>query len=127
MSFLNVAWSWPDYFKSISGIGDYNEALTKAFDIISLVLWIILGIVGAVGAIYAIMLGIQLARAEDQGKRDDAKKHLVTVLIAVAVTLLLIIFFTTLLPAILSAFSTSVKKDAEGTGNLINPLLNLLR
>ena len=123
MAFMNVVWSWGAYFEQKAG--EYGEALGKAFKIVELVMWILLGIVGAVGAIYAIILGIQLARAEDQGKRDDAKKHLVTVLIAVAVTLLLILFFTTLLPAIVSAFSGRVE-NPDTIGSVVNPLLNLL-
>lgn len=74
------------------------------FGTISIVLYVIMGLVGAAGAIYAIYLGVQLARAEDQGKRDDAKKHLITVLIAVAVTIVLILFFNELLPLIVQAF-----------------------
>ncbi len=69
------------------------------------VLWAIMAIVGAAGAIYAIVLGVNLARAEDQSKRDEAKKRLVTTLIAVGVTIALVIFFNTLLPMIIAAFS----------------------
>ena len=69
------------------------------------VLWAIMAIVGAAGAIYAIILGVNLARAEDQSKRDEAKKRLVTTLIAVGVTIALVIFFNTLLPMIIAAFS----------------------
>ena len=123
-SLLNVAWTWGDYFKDNGG--DYGSTLSTAFSTITTVLWIILGIVGAMGAVYAIWLGIQLAKAEDQGKRDEAKKHLITVLIAVAVTLLLILFFNILLPAILSAFVTTKHEDTTETGNFIKPLLNLI-
>ncbi len=63
-----------------------------------------MGIVGAVGAIYAIWLGVQLARADEQSKRDDAKKHLITCLVAVAVTVVLVLFFNLLLPEIVKAF-----------------------
>jgi len=113
-----IAWNWSDYFKNVVGEGaSYNVALASAFSTISTILWIILGIVGAMGAVYAIWLGIQLARAEDQGKRDEAKKHLITVIIAVGVTVLLILFFNTLLPAILSAFNTQ-----EGVDSFINLL-----
>lgn len=118
-SLLNLAWGWADYFKNTAGA--YAETLSQAFNVISLVLWIILGIVGAMGAVYAIWLGIQLARAEDQGKRDEAKKHLITVIIAVGVTLLLIIFFNVLLPMILSAFNSGTTPDS-GDG-----FINLLR
>lgn len=109
-----IAWTWSEYFKNIAGNADYNLALSSAFDTISTILWIILGIVGAIGAVYAIWLGIQLAKAEDQGKRDEAKKHLITVIIAVGVTILLILFFNTLLPALLSAFSTQAPAPNAG-------------
>ena len=89
MSLLNIAWSWTDFFQA-----EYTEKLgidantvtllNKVFNIISIVLWVVLGLVGAVGAVYAIFLGVQLARAEEQGKRDDAKKHLITVFIPLA-------------------------------------------
>ena len=48
--------------------------------------------------------GYALAKAEDTSKRDEAKKHLITVLIAVAVTIALVLFFTQLLPLIINAF-----------------------
>ena len=65
------------------------------------ILYAIMAVVGAAGAIYAIVLGVNLARAEDQSKRDEAKKRLITTLIAVAITVALVLFFTLLLPVIL--------------------------
>lgn len=116
---LDTSWSWGDYFRK--NVPSYSDALVKAFDTITLVMWIILGVVGAIGAIYAVYLGIQLARAEDQGKRDEAKKHLITVLIAVGITLLLILFFNVLLPGILSAFASN---NGAGEKTFINLFLN---
>ena len=72
------------------------------------VLWAIMAIVGAAGAIYAIVLGVNLARAEDQSKRDEAKKRLITTLVAVGITIALVIFLNTLLPYIISAFSDQI-------------------
>ena len=69
------------------------------------VLWAIMAIVGAAGAIYAIVLGVNLAKAEDTSKRDEAKKRLIYVLIAVAVTIALVLFFNLLFPYIIAAFS----------------------
>lgn len=107
MKFLNMlAAGWIDIFTKPSdytGTENY-EWMGQIFNAISIVLYIIMGIVGAAGAIYAIYLGVQLARAEEQGKRDDAKKHLVTVLIAVGVTIALVLFFNLLLPEIVKAF-----------------------
>ena len=72
-------------------------------------LWAIMAIVGAAGAVYAIVLGVNLAKAEDQSKRDEAKKRLVTVLIAVGVTIALVLFFNLLFPYIIAAFNDNIK------------------
>lgn len=105
MSLLNVAWSWTEFFKGRNVGGDGSEeVLEEVFGIVSIVLWVALGIVGAVGAVYAIYLGFQLARADEQGKRDDAKKHLITVVIAIGVTVALVLIFNTFMPALISAF-----------------------
>lgn len=50
-------------------------------------------IMSAVGAIYAIVLGVKMAQADDQSKRDEAKKNLINVIIAVVATILLIVLF----------------------------------
>lgn len=121
-SLLNVVWSWKEYFGTLPGGG--GDVLQEVFDIISIVLWVVLAVVGAIGAIYAIFLGVKLARADEQGKRDEAKKHLITVCIAVGVTLALILFFNTFLPALISAFSVAPTSKPEGEG-VVKALLAL--
>lgn len=128
-SLLNVVWTWNDYFNNY---GNYSEEtktlLGQVFSIISTVLWVVLGIVGAIGAVYAIYLGVQLARADEQGKRDDAKKHLITVFIAIGVTIALILVFNTFLPALISAFVKNDPVDAGGNNpEMLKPLLSLLK
>ena len=108
MSFFSHLLGWSSIFspdkltdafgKEIAGRFGW---LSNVFGPILIVLWIILGLVCAAGAVYAIYVGIQLARADEQGKRDEAKKHLIYVLIAIAVTAVLIVFFNELLPLIL--------------------------
>lgn len=114
-SLLNYADSWTDFINNMSGLEDQKELLGQVFNIISIVLWVVLAIVGAIGSIYAIYLGVQLARADEQGKRDDAKKHLITTVIAVGVTVALILVFNIFLPMILDAFK--VGQSVEGGGN----------
>ncbi len=106
-NFLSRLLGWSSIFSPEKLKDNFGEKyaeqfgwINSVFTPISIVLYIILGIVGAAGAIYAIYLGIQLARADEQSKRDEAKKHLITVLIAVAVTVVLIIFFNELMPMI---------------------------
>lgn len=114
-SLLNYADSWTDFINNMSGLEDQKELLGQVFNIISIVLWVVLAIVGAIGSIYAIYLGVQLARADEQGKRDDAKKHLITTVVAVGVTVALILVFNIFLPMILDAFK--VGQSVEGGGN----------
>lgn len=105
-SLLNaVTFSWDAYFTTIFG-SDQNaiDAAKAAVDIIETALWIIIGVVGLAAIVYAIYLGINLAKASEQGKRDEARKHLITVVIAIVVTLVLVVFFLYLLPGILGAF-----------------------
>lgn len=85
-------------------LGEQYAWMDNLFDVLNPVLYAIMAVVGAAGAIYAIVLGVNLARAEDQSKRDEAKKRLITTLIAVAVTIALVLFFTQLLPLIIAAF-----------------------
>lgn len=125
--------SWKGFFTEYLGEGAENTVLTTVFNILSIALWVILGIVGAFGAIYAIYLGVQLARADEQGRRDDAKKHLITVCIAVGATIVLILFFNTFLPMLLGAFvdpTTGGWKGNDKSGTepaFLNPLLMMLR
>ncbi len=79
------------------------EWVVELFKYLSPILYAILAVVGAAGVIYSIVLGVNLAKAEDQSKRDEAKKRLITTVIAVAVTVVLIIFFNELLPLIVGA------------------------
>lgn len=111
MNFLSrLLVGWADLFTKPSNYNSSAEGalnydwINSIFQGISIALWIIMGLVGAAGAIYAIYLGVQLARADEQGKRDDAKKHLITVVIAVAVAVVLVLFFNLLLPVIVQAF-----------------------
>lgn len=102
ISMLGNAWTdFATEFTQLSWVGELFKYLYP-------VLYAILAVVGAAGVIYSVVLGVQLAKAEDQGKRDEAKKRLVTTIIAVAVTLVLILFFNELLPLIIKAFMPTI-------------------
>ena len=102
---LNVAMLLSDKFKFEGAEYEKFAWLNYIYQYLPPVLWAIMAIVGAAGAVYAIVWGVNLAKAEDQSKRDEAKKRLVTVLISVAITIALVIFFNELLPLIIEAFA----------------------
>ena len=51
----------------------------------------LLVVVAAAGSIYAVVLGIKMARAEDPAAREEAKKRIINFIIAFAVTAILIL------------------------------------
>ncbi|HCG58359.1 MAG TPA: hypothetical protein DEV78_04035 [Clostridiales bacterium] len=88
--------------------------VAQVYEYLGPILYAIMAVVGAAGVIYSIVLGVNLAKAEDQSKRDEAKKRLITTIIAVAVTVVLIIFFNELFPMIIKAVG------GNNSGNLPN-------
>ena len=64
-----------------------------------------LRVVAPAGVIYAIYLGVMMAKAEDEGKREEAKRRIINVVIAIAITVVLMVIFYAVirfLPDILS-------------------------
>jgi small-conductance mechanosensitive channel len=64
----------------------------------------ILAIVAAAGVIWAIVLGINMARADSQDKRDEAKKRLISLIVGIVILVVLIVFFYSLFPLIMNSF-----------------------
>lgn len=63
----------------------------------------ILSVVAAAGAIYAVVIAVQMARADSGEKREEAKKRLISIIVAVVVLAALILFFLVFMPMILEA------------------------
>lgn len=106
-----MTWSWDALWDALRAaaendpnavIKDYGWA-EQLTGILSTVLWISLALVGAAGGIYALYVGIKMARADSAEAREENKKRLVNIIITVVVVIALIIFFNTFLPMILGA------------------------
>jgi uncharacterized membrane protein YidH (DUF202 family) len=70
------------------------EDITNA---IELILGPILIVVGSAGTIYAVVLGVNMARADSTEKREEAKKRLINVIVGIAIIVGLILFFRLLI------------------------------
>ncbi len=68
------------------------------------------GIVGAAGIIWAIVLGVNMARADSTEKREESKKRLIALIVGIIIMVVLILFFLFGLDALLGAFG--VTKEA---------------
>ena len=68
-------------------------------------------IVGALGAIWIVILGVNLARAESSDKATEAKKRLINVIIAilsVIVLVFLLAFFVSKVPTLFASNSSNI-------------------
>ena len=77
------------------------EWVYQISDAISSALWPILIVVAAAGSIYAIVLGVNMARADSTEKREEAKKRVVNVLVGMVIIvglILLLKLFLEVLP-----------------------------
>ena len=99
MRFMNAlmkTYKWTEGTDEKTGTrAEYLEAmgfpwLEKLLGAIESIVGPILIVVGAIGIIYAIYLGVMLAKAENAEKREEAKKRIINVLIAIAITAVLI-------------------------------------
>lgn len=61
----------------------------------------ILGIVGAVGSLYCILLGVKFAKAEEPQDREKAKSHLKNAIIGFVLIFVLILTLTLLMPVMI--------------------------
>lgn len=75
--------------------------LNETYKVLPDILWLMLGFLGGAGCVYAIVLGVNLAKAESEDKRKQAATRLRNTLIGVVTLMLLVLFLNLLLPEIL--------------------------
>ena len=95
MNFLNgLLKAWGDG-TNYATRKEYLEAagfgwLDSLVSVLESIIGPILIVIGAVGMIYAIYLGVMLAKAENAEKREEAKKRIINVIVAIVITAALI-------------------------------------
>jgi len=77
--------------------------LQDVYSVLPDILWAILATVGAAGTVYAIVLGVNLAKSESEDKRKAAANRMKNTIIGIAVLLVLVLFINVFLPMILYA------------------------
>ena len=107
--------TWSTVIGELDKTGTDYEWLSKLLSSIEWVMWIALILVGACGAIYAIYVGVRMARADSSEQREEAKKRLINIIVSIVVTIALILFFNIVLPLILNSLGVfdSYKLNAE--------------
>ena len=89
--------------------GGATQISNTVVETIKAVLVPILGIVGAAGVIWAIVLGINMARADSAEKREESKKRLISLIVGIVIMVALIVFF-------LVGFEPLIKEFTKNAG-----------
>ena len=101
--------------------------LEEVYATLPSILYGILAVVGGAGAVYSIVLGVNLAKSENAEKRKQALFRLRNTLIGVGVLLVLVLFINLALPPILNAaFNDQVEAPGEKTEAVIT-MVNFLK
>lgn len=103
--------------------GDYAW-LNDVYETLPTILYLILACVGGAGTIYAIVLGVNLAKAESEDARKKAQSRLINTIVGVAILLFLVLFINLLLPMILKALLPG-QSDEQNKVAMIGNYLNL--
>lgn len=69
----------------------YKGVMVPILKLMENILVPLLILVGTAGSIYAVILGVNYSKAEDAGKREEAKKRLVNAIIGIVIMIALLI------------------------------------
>ena len=105
--------SWKDLVTQ-GNVAWAGEWLGKLLDVLSQVLWVAMAIVGAAGAVYAVYIGVKMARADSAEAREENKKRLINIIVSIIVVIVLIVTFNVFVPMIISAI---IKGEDGNTGD----------
>ncbi len=105
MNGLMLIASWKELFEANGALKDtvFSGWVPGLMNILTMVMWVVLGLVGAAGGIYAVYVGIKMARADSAEQREENKKRLINILLSLVAVAVLILIFNIFLPMIIGA------------------------
>lgn len=77
---------------------DFSPVIAPILEVLNAILWPAIAIVGAIGTIYCIVLGVKLAKSDEQNSREKAKKDLIGAVIGFVIIFVLIVALKVALP-----------------------------
>ena len=70
---------------------DFSPIIAPILEILNAILWPAIAVVVAVGSIYCIVLGVKIAKFDEQNSREKAKKDLIGAIIGFVIIFVLIV------------------------------------
>ncbi len=109
--------SWKDLLDTGKVGAQFTTWLTPLMTVLTSIMWVALALVGAAGGLYAVYVGIKMARADSSDAREENKKRLINIILTIVAVIALILVFNVFLPMIIGAF-------VDDSGNFIDPSKN---
>ena len=94
--------------KSMMAAIDFNPILAPVLEVLNAILWPAIGLVGSIGTIYCIILGVKLAKSDEAGSREKAKKDLIGAIVGFVCIFVLIIGLKIAMPILQDWVTTQV-------------------
>ena len=88
---------------------DFAPVIAPILEVLNALLWPAIAIVGAVGTIYCIVLGVKLAKSDEQNSREKAKKDLIGAIIGFVAIFVLIVALKVSLPILQNWVQSQIK------------------
>ena len=104
-----------DSSKNRSTPGFVQSIIKPIFDVLDWLLPVIMIVLGIAGIIYAIVLGLNYAKAESADQKDAAKKRLINVVVGVMVMLVALILIFIFIKNAYSIFNWVTEQAGEST------------
>ena len=77
---------------------NFNPIIQPILEVLNAILWPAIAIVSSVGSIYCIILGVKIAKSDEQGSREKAKKDLINAVIGFVSIFVLIVVLKLAVP-----------------------------
>ena len=88
---------------------DFAPVIEPILEVLNAILWPAIASVGAVGTIYCIVLGIKLAKSDEQNSREKAKKDLIGAVVGFVIIFVLIVALKIALPILQEWVQSQIK------------------
>lgn len=88
---------------------DFAPVIAPILEVLNAILWPAIAIIGAVGTIYCIVLGVKLAKSDEQNSREKAKKDLIGAVVGFVAIFVLIVALKVSLPILQEWVQAQIK------------------
>lgn len=87
---------------------DFTPIVSPVLDVLNAILWPMIAVVGAAGTIYCVVLGVRIAKSDDQTAREKAKRDLIGAIIGFVLIFVLIVALKLAMPILQDWVRTQV-------------------